>query len=162
MDNLIRIRRKCKAGNVNVNGAIYTMDSYRDVMNKDILPLVDKKLLSSEIFFLGENPYSSFDAARFQTIYLPNSYCNKIVNISDEYIDVEITDESLLNLIRQSINKNKYSVDAQMRYYGEFDRYDFDVRLYKVTKIITFDIHIYGNYPYKDYNEYIMFNKEDK
>lgn len=156
-NNILRIKRKCKPGETNINGVTYTVDSYTDVMNKKIIPMIEKKLLSCEIFFNNGNPYENFIGSRFGIIDPSNSSCNKVISICDEYVEVEFSDIGMYKIIKEAITSNKVSAD--MRYFGEVK----EKSLYDVTQISAFDIIVVGDYPYKDYTSYIAYinNKEN-
>lgn len=151
-NNILRIKRKCKPGNTNTYGIIYTVNSYNEVLKNDIIPLINKRLLSSEVFFGNNNPYDDFDDKRFYLIDARNSICNRIVNVSDEYVDVEFSNIDLFNIIKENID----NAFMEMRYIGKIDdANNYTVpKVYNIIKIVAFDIVVKGKFPYNNYIEF--------
>ena len=151
---VLKIKRKCKAGAVNVNGVHYTIDSYRSVLENTIIPAMKKRELSCEIFFGNYNPYEKITSERFFTINLSNSSCNKLISVEDEFICVEFTDDKIYNKLKDMI-EHGLIVETTMRYTGDFIANEVTgTKLYSVNKIIGFDIMVPGEYQYHNYTEF--------
>lgn len=152
---IVTIKRKCIPGEVNVNGCAYTLDSYEKALEKfnESGPKV------SEIFFGDRNPYENFNLTRFAE-FKPNCAAS-ILDIRNNEIDYKISDEKLLYLLNNLNKENK--LYAHMRYLGDLDeeKSTDDVKVYNIINIYGFDILASGDYPFRDYEGFKLYNEEE-
>lgn len=130
--NKIKIKRKCKPGETNVNGLVYDLESYNNAIERFGERI--KYGISAELFLCPK--YRYMDELKRQSFYFvnPENCCGKIIDVTDEYIVVEpnSTDRAVLfnNIINDGVELSAY-----MRYIG-----DNTITPAKVINIITFDI----------------------
>lgn len=152
---IVTIKRKCIPGDVNVNGCVYTLDSYKKALEgfNESGPKV------AEIFFGDRNPYENFNLTKFAE-FKPNCGAS-ILDIRNDEIDYKIDDEKLLHLLNNLNKENK--LYAHMRYLGDLDeeKSTYDVKVYNIITIYGFDIFASGDYPFKDYGEFKLYNEEE-
>lgn len=147
-EEIIKIKRTCKVGDININKVKYTIESYKDALER-----FHDKSKCVDIFFGNDNPYEYFDFKRF--MHVENTCCT-IVKIDDEYVEFKCKDNDILNMIKENIGNTR----VHMRYTGNFIKEANDIKLYSVVNIFAFDIIIKGDYPYKTYSEYLIHKKE--
>lgn len=154
---IVTIMRACAPGEVNINGVKYTIDSYKKALEE-----FKSAVSRSEIFFGITNPYNEFDYKRFR-VADPDSCCADIVEIKDDCVVYEIPDKKLYDIIKQALEDGIANV--QMRYFGtavDKEKDSDDSRLYIINKIVGFDIMIKGEYPFKNYIEFVNQDTNEK
>ena len=128
---MVKIKRACKPGETNVNGITYDLESYNEALKRfgeTIKYGMPVELISQEQYQEHlKNQYYFVD---------PEKCCGKIIDIYDDYIDIEpnstYSGKLLMNLINRGIELNAF-----MRYIGDKDQ---TTKVLKVINIITFDI----------------------
>lgn len=129
---MVRIKRKCKPGETNINGLVYDLESYNNAINKFNERL--KYGISAELFLCPK--YRYMDELRRQSFYFvnPENCCGKIIEVTDDYVAIEPNSTERAVLFNKLINDG-IELSAYMRYIG-----DTTVTPVKVINVITFDI----------------------
>ena len=131
---LVKIKRKCKPGETDINGISYDIESYRKEVDNLIHNYIDSDYyLGAELFFCEGDDYLSILKRSGFNLINPLNCCGKIVEISDDYILVNPLNEKTHRLL------TKYESEALMRYIGNINEMSSCAR---ILKIITFDIVI--------------------
>ncbi len=154
-NDTITIQRTCKVGEVNVNNVKYTIESYKEALER----FYNMKDKGADIFFGNSNPYEHFDFKRF--IHLDVVTCCTITKIEDDCVEFKFSDKDILNMLRELIKNDSSSVQVQMRYTGNFIKKENNIKLYSIVNIFAFDIIVKGDYEYKTYPDYLAI-KESK
>ena len=154
-EQVVVVMRVCNVGEVNVNGSRYTVDSYKKALEE-----FNSKVSRSEIFFGPANPYNEFDYKRFRTVN-PDNCCADIVEIKDDCVVYKVPNKDMYDIIKKAVEKG--TANVQLRYFGSFIKQEFDnVKLYMINRIVSFDIMLKDEYPFKNYIEFISQNTDEK
>lgn len=133
--DVVKIKRKCKPGEKNVNGVTYDLESYNKAIEKFNERI--KHGMPIELF-VCKHHYQYMDRLKRQGYYFidPENCCGKIIEVTDDYIVVEPNSLWAGNILKDLIDKG-IEISAHMRYTS-----NSMTNPTKIINIITFDIII--------------------